>query len=660
MGRTNQKAICILGMHRSGTSAIARAVNLLGAYLGPQDQLMPPKDDNPNGFWEHMAIYSYHQRLLNYLCRSWDSTVPLPEEWWKEPGIKTYRDELVGLVKREFGGQSLWLWKDPRTSLLLPLWNSVLQELRIEVCYLHSLRSPLDVSVSLERRNNFSRTKSCTLWLLYTMSAFHWTHGTRRIIIHYDHLLEDPEASLKKVSQAFDIPWPEDDHELRTTMADFLKLDSRHSHADSQLLSWDKDPPETMVKLYHLLLNAEENRNLLDSKFFEETLSEMFTHDSPLALIPKINALPSLEQRTLGQISPLRFNLSDKPQVSIIIPVFNHWKYTYQCLEAILENTDGVIYEVIVVDNGSSDETIEMLKKVENIRILRNDSNVGFVLACNAGASKAQGDLLLFLNNDALVTKGCLKAMLSLIDSDDKIGAVGAKLIYPDGRLQEAGGMIFSDGRPWNFGNGDDPEKEIYNQICEVDYCSGACFLVRKSLFDALGGFDERYSPGFYEEADLSFAMRKIGYKVLYNPEAVVIHHGSVTAGDNAYWWGQINRKKFIEKWESELTRQGEPPSITGEIPTTADRKRLEKESSFEKAKILKNVYALLDALTAERDALKKSYLASEADRAARLEVIERQAKEFSEKIAKLKSSMSWRITAPLRWILDQWYTIYR
>ena len=357
------------------------------------------------------------------------------------------------------------------------------------------------------------------------------------------------------------------------------------------------------------------------------------------------NLKVQFEGLKIDEINKLHFNSFIEPQVSIIIPVFNNWKYTYCCLNSILEHTEEVTYEVIVVDDGSSDETVEMLEKVQNIRIILNESNLGYLKACNRGAEVAKGQYLLFLNNDTEPQEGWLENLLSIADGDKVIGAVGAKLIYPDGKLQEAGGMIFSDGRPWKFGNGDDPEKEIYNQICEVDYCSGACLLVRKSLFTELGGFDVRYVPAYYEDADLCFTLRKMGYKVLYSPEVVVIHYEAVTAGKNAYSWGEINRMKFIEKWENEVTYQDEHPSITGEFPATANRERLTKIPTFEnKLKFLKNIYKLLNALTEERDTWIRAHSVSEADRAARLEVIERQAKEFSEKTAELEADRAARL----------------
>jgi len=161
MSQRKQQAICVLGMHRSGTSAIARALNLLGAYIGPTEKLMPAeKDNNPEGFWEHLDIVDFHDRLLRRFNLYWESITPLPDHWWQRPEAEPYRQELVDLIRREFGGQRLWMWKDPRTALSLPLWKEVLAQLNIETYYIICLRHPFDVAASLQRRDGFSRTKS--------------------------------------------------------------------------------------------------------------------------------------------------------------------------------------------------------------------------------------------------------------------------------------------------------------------------------------------------------------------------------------------------------------------------------------------------------------------------------------------------------------------
>ena len=128
-----------------------------------------------------------------------------------------------------------------------------------------------------------------------------------------------------------------------------------------------------------------------------------------------------------------------------------------------------------------------------------------------AARRKRAGDFSLFLNNDTEVTAGWLGALRETFQLDPRAGLVGAKLVFPDGRLQEAGGIIWRDATGWNFGKFDDPEKPEYNFLREVDYCSAACVMVPKSLFDSVGGFDPRFAPAYYEDVDLAFKIRRAG-----------------------------------------------------------------------------------------------------------------------------------------------------
>lgn len=250
------------------------------------------------------------------------------------------------------------------------------------------------------------------------------------------------------------------------------------------------------------------------------------------------------------------------PMVSIIIPVWNNLELTHNCLKSILLNTRDSDYEIIFVDNGSTDGARDYLKNLDykEIKKIFLDQNIGFVGACNSGARLASGKYLLFLNNDTEVQKDWLKALVDFAETTPDCGAVGSKLIYPDGRLQEAGGIIFSDGNGWNYGRGMDPEDPKFNYVREVDYCSGAALMVKKELWDTIGGFDERYAPAYYEDTDLCFEISKHGFKVYYQPKSVVIHHEGKTAGvdlQSGYKKYQaINREKFISKWSYELKKQ--------------------------------------------------------------------------------------------------------
>lgn len=260
---------------------------------------------------------------------------------------------------------------------------------------------------------------------------------------------------------------------------------------------------------------------------------------------------------TPEQYNKLIFDVVVDPQVSIIIPVYNQWNYTYSCLASILQHTTDVSYEIIIADDMSTDETVNIVEYVENIIVVRDGMNRGFLLNCNNAAEHARGKYIFFLNNDTNVQTEWLSSLVKLAESDQKIGMVGSKLVYPDGRLQEAGGIIWNDASGWNYGRLDDPEKSEYNYVKEVDYISGAAILVRSKIWRELSGFDERYVPAYFEDSDLAFEVRRLGYKVVLQPKSIVVHfegisHGTDTnSGIKSY---QVkNKEKFLEKWNVEL-----------------------------------------------------------------------------------------------------------
>ncbi|MCR4674788.1 MAG: glycosyltransferase [Lachnospiraceae bacterium] len=250
----------------------------------------------------------------------------------------------------------------------------------------------------------------------------------------------------------------------------------------------------------------------------------------------------------------------DKPKVTIIIPVYNQFEYTYNCIHSILDNVGDVSYEVVLGDDCSTDETADISKYVENIIVSRTKNNVRFLLNVNKAVECAKGEYIVLLNNDTQVQEGWLESLINVLDKDEYVGMVGSKLVYPDGKLQEAGGIVFSDGSGWLYGNGLNPNMPEYNYVKEVDYISGASVMIRKYLWNKIGGFDEQYVPAYYEDTDLAFEVRKCGYKVMYQPQSVVVHfegmsNGTdVTTGLKKY---QIeNQKKFQKKWKTELQKQ--------------------------------------------------------------------------------------------------------
>jgi GT2 family glycosyltransferase/glycosyltransferase involved in cell wall biosynthesis len=270
---------------------------------------------------------------------------------------------------------------------------------------------------------------------------------------------------------------------------------------------------------------------------------------------------------------------SATPRVSIVIPVYNKIAYTSACLRSLAEHASAIPFEVIVVDDGSGDRTQERLADVDGITVLRNAENLGFIGSCNAGAAAAKGELVLFLNNDTRVTAGWLEALVRCLDEAPGAGLVGAKLIYPDGRLQEAGGIVFNDASGWNVGRFDDPDDPRYAFRREADYCSGAAIVLRADLFRRLGGFDTRYAPAYYEDTDLAFAVRAAGHKVYYEPESTVVHFEGITSGTDTTSgikrFQTINHAKFLDKWMLALARQPAPGTPIGVAASHRATKRV-------------------------------------------------------------------------------------
>ena len=255
-------------------------------------------------------------------------------------------------------------------------------------------------------------------------------------------------------------------------------------------------------------------------------------------------------------IAPVAIATSPSPRTSIVIPAYGEPLLTFSCLASIARHTEGA-FEVIVVDDASPEPLAAALAGVAGVRFERNDANLGFVGTCNRGAALARGDVVVFLNNDTLVTAGWLDALLRVLDEHPDAGLVGARLVYPDGRLQEAGGIVWRDGSAWNFGRDDDPERPEYGYLREADYCSGACLAIPRALFESLGGFDSRYAPAYYEDVDLAFAVRAAGRKVFYQPAATVVHFEGRTSGTDVTHGVKrhqaINQSAFAAKWAHAL-----------------------------------------------------------------------------------------------------------
>ncbi|MBV9786452.1 MAG: glycosyltransferase, partial [Acidisphaera sp.] len=249
------------------------------------------------------------------------------------------------------------------------------------------------------------------------------------------------------------------------------------------------------------------------------------------------------------------------PDVSVLLVLFNQAPLTLLCLRAIAATAPPAV-EVIIVDNASTDRTGELLGRLDGARVIRNPQNRHFLHAVNQAAAAATGTALLLLNNDACLRPGALQAVWETLLSAADIGGVGGRLVLPDGRLQEAGSIVWSDGSCLGYGRGRDPEEPEFRFIREVDYCSGAFLLLRRDAFERLGGFDPAYAPAYYEETDLCMRLRQAGLRVLYEPRAVIDHFefASAASSDAALALQRRNQAIFVAHHRAALTAEHLPP----------------------------------------------------------------------------------------------------
>ncbi len=267
--------------------------------------------------------------------------------------------------------------------------------------------------------------------------------------------------------------------------------------------------------------------------------------------------------------SPL---VSDTPLVSIVIPVFGQLGHTLSCLDSLWSHATKTPFEIIIVDDASTDGSAVHLSALRHIALLHQPDNQGFIASCNAGAGRARGEFVVFLNNDTRVVEHWLDALVDSFQLFPWAGLVGSKTLYPDGRLQEAGCIIWRDASCWNDGRDSDPNHPRHNFAREVDYVSGCSIMMPTALFRSLGGFDAHFAPAYCEDADLAMRVREAGREVWFQPQSRVIHDEGVTSGtDTAHGvkaYQVVNARKLFLRWRHRLATHrpnGQAPHLERE-----------------------------------------------------------------------------------------------
>lgn len=251
------------------------------------------------------------------------------------------------------------------------------------------------------------------------------------------------------------------------------------------------------------------------------------------------------------------------PRVKVLIPAYGQFHHTLACLRSIDKHRGRGAFSVEVVDDASGDPNMSLLGLLPGVAFSANPVNLGFLQSCNRALNEVDTEFIYLLNNDTEVCSEWLDALIALMDRNPDCGLAGSKLISSDGRLQEAGGILWQDASAWNWGRGDDPSHYLYNFVRETDYVSGASMLIRTSLWRQLDGFDMRYEPAYCEDSDFAFRTRRVGMRVLYQPFSCVVHHEGLSHGTDINQGGKshqvLNQKRFYERWRDVLAKEHYP-----------------------------------------------------------------------------------------------------
>lgn len=396
-------ALCILGVHRSGTSTVTRALSLLGAYLGPEAALIQSDSVNPEGYWERLDIFDFHERLLGELNLSWDTAMPPPPGWEQSTQVRPFREELKRLIMAEFDGKPLWAWKDPRTCLLLPLWRSVLQELGIHLLNVFVVRSPLDVGRSLKRRQGIPLKKGYGIWFNYTLTALRESVDIPLAVVSYDRFLESWEAELRKCADALRLEWPENRCELNRAMNSFVCPQLRHWSSNAAEL---RSLPDPVHELYLLLLTALQSPERLFAGFGERLNRLARDHRSYASFFEA-----DVQHRT---IASRRGHSQSELDMGFVVSTSSELEQTDCCLKHL--SAAGVPdSNIVIVAKEGSEQAPSWLAGRLGMRVISGFAHEGPGKMWNEAAQELYANWLVFLTSSVLVTPGFCEGLTAFI-----------------------------------------------------------------------------------------------------------------------------------------------------------------------------------------------------------------------------------------------------
>ena len=542
--------VCIAGMHRSGTSMVSRLLISCGLYTGPPNKIIPPRPDNLEGFWENIDFVNLNDRILAELGGGWDYFPPSVKEGWEnEKSINNYR-KIALSIANSFRDEKFWGWKDPRNSLTLPFWLKLLPDMKLIVC----LRNPLEVALSLQKRNNSSIPFGINLWEVYNRQLIPYVQSGNIVVTHYDSYFYSAKRELKRILKKLDLNITQN---LIFNAVSTVSSSMRHNILSEQELK-SSGASNDCLKLYNdLCRNAGQIYNEISTNTFCSV--------------------------TEGDKSTRT--------VSIVILAHNQIEYTKKCIESILKYTT-INFELILVNNGSTDATKKYFEKIlkryepgsvkfdskeknqefaqpfnknipfnknlKRLKIITNRENRGFAAGNNQGLEVTQGRYTILLNNDAVVTQGWLESLVACADNHPKAGIIGPRSNHVSGSQI----VKVVDYNPESLENLDNfakmYAKKNYRKASRIMRVVGFCMLIKQQVIEKIGGLDTRFGLGNFEDDDYSLRAALAGFESWIAEDCFIHHFGSKT-----FSGAKIDFKKsLINNWEIFKNKWGLPDDL--------------------------------------------------------------------------------------------------
>ena len=559
------RPVVIVGMHRSGTSALARCLNLLGVSLGPEDQLTPASpDENPRGFWESQPLKVINEKVLTLFGGAWDAPPDLPKGWENADRLASCRDDAQALLDG-LAAAGAWGWKDPRSCMTLPFWRKIVPQQPVGMLI---YRHPLEVAASLHKRNQMPFEIGLALWTIYTCSAIDALRDMPCYVTSYDQLLNQPQRVLACISDFLD------DNGVTNLLApklreieDFLLKDLRHTHFTTADLATHPAARDCHRRCYERMESLAPVHNLwwveapIDLGKRSELMVEVHQYRAHrLAAvvdgqIQQISALVDERRKWLKKIADIAENRNKwkrlarerKPTkpgqlrkrealtADIVICVHNAIEDVRRCLASVVACTNER-HRVMIVDDGSeaacAEELLGFVRDYAPADLIRHDVAKGYTASANAGFAASTGDYMVLLNSDTIVTPSWLERLIDCAEQDSRLGMVGP---LSNAATWQSIPERFGPNGDWAINDlppGWTPERmaELVTAVSRRRYprvpiINGFCLLIKRDLIEQIGAFDVEHFPhGYGEENDYCLRATAAGYHLAVADDVYVYH----------------------------------------------------------------------------------------------------------------------------------------